>query len=130
MTIVHLEPEEFAAIVTGSGKPIGVHCIVLDSMIGAMIYTCHHGEYLYYMDRISHLCFRAEKRRGGSHQPGVPSRRGLPENGPGYGSRTIWAPDEQSILLNDMHTKSGGHVSSFTADSLRPVIVETGFCFP
>lgn len=29
-----------------------------------------------------------------------------------------------------MHTKSGGHVSSFTADSLRPVIVETGFCFP
>lgn len=59
MTIVHLEPEEFAAIVTGSGKPIGVHCIVLDSMIGAMIYTCHHGEYLYYMDRI---CVSEQKK--------------------------------------------------------------------
>ena len=52
MTIVHLEPEEFAEMINDSQQAIGVHCIVLDSLIAAMIYTCRYGEYLYYMDRI------------------------------------------------------------------------------
>lgn len=63
MTIVHLEPEEFAEIMTASGQPVGVHCIVLDCLIAAMIYTCRHGEYLYYMDRI---CVSSQKQEEAS----------------------------------------------------------------
>lgn len=53
MTIVHLEPEEFVMALASSGRPAGVHCIVLDNAIAAVVYTCEVGKNLYYMDRIT-----------------------------------------------------------------------------
>ena len=58
MTIVHLEPEEFAEMITSGSPCTGVHCIVLDCVIAALAYTCQKGEYLYYMDRI---CVSSQK---------------------------------------------------------------------
>lgn len=51
-TVTHLEPEEFMRVLVHYPQQVYARTLVLDCGIAVLVYTCQHGDHLYYLDRV------------------------------------------------------------------------------